>query len=172
MAEHPILFSGPMVRAILEGRKTQTRRGIRNPGRLDGLMLPGEAAQWCPYGHPGDLLWVRETFAKRYADAERDPADGIVYRVDGGCVIEPRWTPAIHMPRWASRITLRITDVQVQRLQEITESDAAAEGCCTTWDDYPKQNREAFAELWDKINGKRAPWASNPWIWAISFERV
>jgi hypothetical protein len=170
VSEHPILFSGPMVRAILEGRKTQTRRVQR---------MPGSFPSGCPYGQPGDLLWVRETFAKRYADAERDPTDGIMYRADGGCVIEPRWTPAIHMPRWASRLTLRITDVRVQRVQDINEEDVWSEGvicrCDVGQSEYDQcglSPAEHFAKLWDSINAKRGySWESNPFCWAISFER-
>jgi hypothetical protein len=130
----------------------------------------------CPYGQPGELLWIRETFAKRYADAERDPSDGIMYRADGGCIIEPRWTPGIHMPRWATRLSIRITGVRVQRLQEITNADIQAEG---TPDLHPlgglhgAQWRERFRSLWDSINAKRGySWEGNPWVWAISFERV
>jgi hypothetical protein len=191
-----------MVRAILENRKTQTRRVVKpqpeyHEGTIGaeyfGWKHPGENGKTyinkkppaCPYGQPGDLLWVRETFAKRYTDAERDFfADSIMYRADGGCIIEPRWTPAIHMPRWASRLTLRITDVRVQRVNEITEEDAKAEGIefsggyylggihavKGTLQCWPTA-REAFTHVWDSINAKRGySWESNPWVWAITFE--
>lgn len=205
MKEHPILFSGPMVRAILEGKKTQTRRVIHKPERLDGLMLKGEAAQWCPYGRPGDLLWVREAWKVQptpgctfgdammgrklsvfYGDETRKDFKGGAVNASG-CHIDFSaldyspdrygiWRPSIYMPRWASRLTLRITDVRVQRVQEITYGDVAAEG--VDWastrigSDNGSPARDAFAHLWDKLNGKRAPWSSNPWVWAISFERV
>jgi hypothetical protein len=147
-------------------------------------MQPGEeifGAHWddgeygcrCPYGAPGDLLWVRETWAGH--------ASGVDYAADFAAVSRPQagpWRPSIHMPRWASRITLRITDIRVERLQDISEDDARAEGAepCTSTG-WHGQNivvmtaRELFAELWNKINGPGA-WNENPWVWAISFERV
>ena len=158
--ERPILFNGPMVRAILEGCKTQTRREIKNNPLLNAgftdefILLPGNASAFvCPFGVVGDRLWVKETF-------EDD---------EGG------WRPSIFMPRWASRITLEITDVRVQRLQEITEEDARAEGY------HPKINdslpdwtaKESFKILWDSLNAKRGlDWDKNPWVWALSFKRV
>jgi hypothetical protein len=195
MKEHPILFSGPMVRAILEGRKTQTRRVVKPQfGQLWGcgvkhgddcfsvhVNIPTSDGGWkwirCPYGKVGDLLWVRETFAKRYIDADRDPPDGINYRADGGCAIEPRWTPSIHMPRWASRLTLRIIEIRVQRIQDIGYDDAEREGIKSDdWKgSYPwvaQLYRDRFHELWDSINVKRAPWSSNLWVWVLTFERV
>ena len=201
----PILFSGPMVRAILDGRKSQTRRVMKPQPEYHEGTIGAEYFGWrhcgdggkvyinttppaCPYGQPGELLWIRETFAKRYADAERDPSDGIMYRADGGCIIEPRWTPGIHMPRWASRLTLRITDVRVQRVQEITPEDAISEGtrcwvCNGRVDGSSEEDCTcfhtkgaavpSFEVLWDSINAKRGySWESNPWVWAISFERV
>ncbi len=169
MAERGILFSAPMVRALLSGAKTQTRR----------------LTHWrpqCPYGFPGDRLWVRETWAHDADSLEdlRAMVEDIVggsdcgpyYRADG--VHENsglRWRPSIHMPRWCSRITLEITDVRVQQLQDITEDDARAEGVTPE----PGKNHGhvgAFCDLWESINGKRSTWASNPWVWAISFRRV
>jgi hypothetical protein len=209
MKERPILFSAPMVRAILAGRKTQTRRLIRNPGRLDGLMLAGEEANWSPYGGPGDRLWVKENW--RYADWTDDGMPYIEYAADNarrlvedvpedwadrveavwarlsepenygidGKAADRKWRPSIFMPRWASRITLEVTEVRVQRLQEISEKDAEAEGADLTRAEeegvlgYAEVGpREMFAALWDDINGKRAPWSSNPWVWAITFRRV
>jgi hypothetical protein len=186
VSERPILFSGTMVRAILDGRKTQTRRVITrvvwaNPTYDAQTFMDinpvhrANPSGLCPYGDPGDTLWVRETFAKRYADAQRDPADGIIYRADGGLAVEPRWTPAIHMPRWASRLTLRITAVRVQRVQDITAEDAHAEGILRgpTFGDRDIFDRALFAKLWDSINAKRGySWDSNPWVWALTFERV
>ena len=148
MRELPILFSGPLVRAILDGTKTQTRRVIKAPGPWDvwegrdmdpwPLRGPGQGARVpCPYGFPGDRLWVRETCSLMTIE----PVAGAVSRslsteearqrtrfaADG---TEPygRWTPAIHMPRWASRLTLEVTGVRVERLNDISEADARAEG--------------------------------------------
>lgn len=145
VVEHPVLFSGEMVRAILEGRKTQTRRVVKPQPELnqrlgllwkghyygirtDGLPYLKTFVQECPYGVPGDRLWVRETWA-RVSDGEKY---GVCYRVDGEDQIDgeagERWRPSIFMPRQASRITLEITGVRVQRVQEISEEDAIAEG--------------------------------------------
>lgn len=190
MKERPILFSAPMVRAILAGTKTQTRRVVRGPieylgpsgGQDDlsswGWFFDGEEQHGymvlargmnerfdngcisipCPYGVPGDRLWVRETW--------RGEGPGSVkYRADGDDVGSLKWRPSIFMPRWASRIDLEVTEVRVQRVQEITREDAIAEGV-TTHDVF------GFMRLWDSINGKRAPWASYPWVWALTFKRV
>lgn len=200
MKERPILFSAPMVRALLDGSKAQTRRVVKCPykpwkGRVydapwtvvrhsgggwratqhreDGSIIDeiGEAGFPCPYGVPGDRLWVRETFG---------PCDGwLCYRATEGekCVPDGgKWRPSIHMPRWASRITLTVTDVRVERLQDISEADAIAEGCLDT-DGSPTQElsgtaRGAYAVLWDDLNAERAPWATNPWVWVISFAPV
>ncbi|MCP4902985.1 MAG: hypothetical protein GY906_38975 [bacterium] len=219
--ERPILFSGPMVRAILEGRKTQTRRVIKNPEKLEGLMQDGEAAEWCPYGKLGDHLWVREAFgtvddATHQAWLTADPGgaddyecnpcakDGpngerwiVDYRADNPQrpmdkphpktgKVSRRWRPSIHMPRWASRITLEITDVRVERVQEISENDAVAEGIQKRgryWDGGPHPvkggpkcfplPRAAFKDLWDSINAKRGyGWHTNPWVWVIEFRRA
>lgn len=227
MSERPILFSSEMVRAILDGRKTQTRR--KAPIReLKILQHPGDMLTWSvsflkaikgtltshsggrfsdlqarsiiasrfnPYGKPGDLLWVRETWGRTtnvndsplWPGRAHIPMDGgevVIFAADGhwqwcdgdGFATErSMWRPSIHMPRWASRITLRITDVRVERLQDIREDDARAEGCdpvihedgaidCGT-------RKTTFARLWNRINGCGA-WEANPWVWAISFERV
>lgn len=199
MSEHPILFSGPMVRAILDGRKTQTRRVVRrtDAGRVKTAGSPSnwhledpDAVKACPYGSRGDTLWVRETF-------QLDPARKLptCYRARGcTCGFEHAWRPAIFMPRVCSRLSLRIADVRVQRLQEISEEDAIAEGipripdtelvchCGSelaghSWGDGHfftpmPEHRHEFSKAWDTINGKRAPWASNQWVWAVSFERL
>ena len=193
MSERPILFSGPMVRAILEGRKTQTRRVAYIPPnaiipetQIDDLSTwlywmeeDDEAALYilwaarCPYGKAGDHLWVRETWCYRNGHMIASK-ECIQYKAEGfDPIYDSRWHPSIHMPRWASRLTLRITDVRVQRLQEITEDDAKAEGFREI-DTMGCQGyaRDFFQETWDKINGKRAPWARNPWVWALTFERV
>jgi hypothetical protein len=208
--ERPVIFSGPMVKAILDGRKTQTRRIVKPQPRADhGLQSMwgtspdgfafGEKWLWrevgadypddssddrrCPYGVPGDRLWVRETLRGgseslwRYdaddALVDANP-DGDRYRINWRKPYDQRW-PAIHMPRWASRITLEVTDVRVERLQAITEEDARAEGCWideATYGPCDDSARDVFGDLWDQINRKRAPWSSNPWVWRVAFRRI
>ena len=197
--ERPILFSGPMVRAILEGRKTQTRRVIRNPGRLDGLMLAGEEPDWCPYGGKGDRLWVRETwqeFDRRetmlsvgygFHPTGDVMEAGVGYRADidecgqvpvAGVRRTPKgpWRPSIFMPRWASRITLEVEAVRVERLHDISEGDAKAEGVACAASDavchMGSRYRHGFRHGWDTINGKRGSWESNPRVWVVTFKRV
>ncbi len=203
MAERPILFSGSMVRAILEGKKTQTRRVVRGdvedvgpPGwyarrRLvhrptcqsahcesvdDGELACGGwdcdrsgSATRSPYGRAMDLLWVKETFAPRCADAERFGTEEIIYRADGGLLSEPRWKPSIFMPRWASRITLEVAGVRVERLQDISEEDAEAEGCASGLESVSARWR--YEALWSEINGDDS-WNTNPWVWVVEFERT
>ena len=170
--ERPILFSGAMVRAILEGRKTQTRRVVKptsGPHSIEKTI-----------GRPGDLLWVRETWGIHDADPAR-----AWFRADPGvedCVAKStagwKWRPSIHMPRWASRITLRLTDVRVERVQEISADDAIAEGIDRpgTMNPYIDGNamvRAVFRNLWDSINAKRGyGWDVNPWVWVLVFEPV
>lgn len=189
MAERPILFSAPMVRAILEGRKTQTRRvldvermqnrrGTRDcdgwhPGDVedpDWRRLAGE--HWSPYGSHGDLIWVRETWQHENGSCD-DHRCGqpthIYYLATETYPESMRWRPSIFMPRWASRISLRVVSVRVERLQDISESDAQAEGIGSPVTRDCK--RPKFEKLWDTINAKRAPWSSNPWVWVIEFER-
>lgn len=204
MKERPILFSGPMVRAILEHRKTQTRRVVKpRPHSATNAMADGDwwphrgrsynlghksksfakdVGALCPCGTPGDRLWVRETWA--CLDPERRTP--VLYRASESPLREYVWRPSIHMPRWASRITLDVTDVRVERLQDITEEDAKAEGVEQTSDGWwrlpdearlPGENdcashpRAAFSALWESINGKGS-WAANPWVWVISFNRI
>jgi hypothetical protein len=254
--ERPILFSAPMVRAILDGRKTQTRRAVKTLGAdsFDAIHNanmggPGGGQWWdgwwhgtskinrfrCPYGVPGDVLWVRETFwaeGREWGWGETTWEDIAYAAIDGGegegrcrnrdwlpsanvgewfetedgrrvhfgppnstpyfsdtqeCIThlydpderggEPLRLraksgsmPSIHMPRWASRISLRITDVRVERLNDISASDALAEGMtfpeAMQWGNDPQ---DAFAELWRRINGE-ASWDANPWVWVISFQ--
>ena len=229
MKERPILFSAPMVRAILDGRKTMTRRVVKHqpPSYCPYLTRCGGDFRWgwsdgstvdfawhprgngadmdsmwmrSRYGVPGDRLWVRETFrayqmgveaAKGgingyathvgYTDGSESKChNGIVWPnriVDNDIPAEGFSMPSIFMPRWASRITLEITDVRVQQLQEISEADARDEGAGATtplheeWDGDPDQYRKRFRELWDSINGKTHPWANNDWVWVIEFRR-
>lgn len=227
--ERPILFSAPMVRALLAGKKTQTRRVVKaqpfgvievasgnhlldyrhSYSQEDGLITVADMAKRCPYGQPGDRLWVRETWrvgawdypahdrsnhhwiavdyqADNYArkewlccrDSDRlikqsiEDAQRVGIRPDanGRFSWEPgqspsRWRPSIHMPRWASRILLEVTAVRVEQLQDISHSDAMAEGMA--WDDAVYD----YSRLWEQINGA-ASWAANPLVWVMEFRRV
>jgi hypothetical protein len=200
MKEKPILFSGPMVNAILAGRKTQTRRivkpqpsaGVREtPFHRSGIEDGhGYQIKW-PY-ELGMKLWVRESWGLY----DSSPSDGpdratIFYRATDGDKHEMRyqlWRPSIFMPRWASRIQLEVTGVSIERLQAITPENAIAEGLsmtkatiggkkrkvygCPMWEDwqYRQSPVDAFQTLWDEINGKRACWEINPFVWAIEFK--
>ena len=229
MTERPILFSGAMVRALLDGTKTQTRRVVKvqppaathsvstwhhpdderkgphfwswgpDPQNAGLDYIQPDWAHPCPYGQAGDHLWVRETFALE-AQVETDQ---LPPHKDGRPVLSSddpdmpgwtqchyratdkapelayidhdgphcRWKPAIHMPRWASRITLEVTGVRVERLQSISRGDAMAEGCpFANMADGPDP-RKWYAELWDQINGPGA-WDLNPWVWIVEFRRV
>lgn len=217
MKDHSILYNSPMVRAILSGQKTQTRRVV-NPqpkngwqietppvfgritsphskrGKFGVFIRRGVGTDFpeidlipCPYGQPGDRLWVRETWAKNEGSA-----GGFCYRADhsGACAYEAhdlakglvthkvsKWKPSIHMPRAASRITLEITGVRVEKLKDIAEEDARAEGCkaaCPTMDESYAPiytYREGYAQLWESINGAGS-WEANPWVWTIDFRRI
>lgn len=188
-ASRPILFSAPMVRAILAGTKTQTRRVVK-PSKdpdFDCQMAPSEIAgdehadRLCPHGKPGDRLWVRETWAAPHSEDGRPPHAiqcdqmRIHYAASdgrGGLL----WRPSIHMPRWASRITLEITSVRVKRLQSISAADAIAEGLSQTeggaWLPGPCDHPEwAYHQLWNQINGAGS-WEKNPWVWVVEFKRV
>lgn len=199
--ERPILFSGPLVRAILDGRKTVTRRIVRADLSAfvgdeddDGVPLVPHPKTGClaritpPYGTQGDRLWVRETWGPNETEGW-----GWIYRADwpagtsaeiAGC-IDKRWHPAIHMPRRASRIALEVTSVRVERLQEIADNDIRAEGVVFDgkwWlgaehdaKGTPKLfplARQAWESRWDSINGDRASWDRNPWVWRIEFRRL
>lgn len=197
MKERPILFSGPMVRAILDGSKTQTRRVIKCDKIKNCIVHQcggkSEAVlKLCPHGHPGDRLWVRETWrcrgGREYEYQRHQPS--VMYRADAApeSYVCDDWRPSIHMPRWASRITLEIESVRVERVQEISEEDAKSEGtpddalvhyyCEEGNDDDPIGNhrcnwRYGFSRLWDSINLKRGfGWEVNPWVWVITFRRV
>ncbi len=182
MKERGILMIAPMVRALLAGTKTQTRRvcgGQRELSNEHDFQLDR-----CPYGQPGDRLWVRET--------HMDLGACVLYRADSSAEPEraavapsQRWTPSIHMPRHLSRITLEITAVRVERLQAISEADAIAEGIHRrldglwsggAWKHLRRPNCfsdpcNAFCDLWASINGPGS-WDSNPWVWVIEFRRV
>lgn len=211
--ERPILFSSPMVKAILDGTKLQTRRVMKvqpktSDSRLAFSMSSTERDQigkfrWiqiqndipveststdyfaCPYGRKGERLWVRETFAEFAGILDKNP---YVYRADGTFDTPAKehlegnkWRPSIFMPREASRITLEITNVRVERLQDISEEDAEAEGLldedhslcekyglASSWTSC----RDLFQRLWEEINGKKHPWSSNPWVWVVEFRKI
>jgi len=214
MRELPIIFSAPMVRAILDNRKSQTRRVVKpQPASYslsNGQWYPPDGGKRCfhyannhhlrislpkdfsPYGQPGDLLWVRESIRAVELDAG---LDCIEYQADKKTVAIPNtpeaadqwWSlyhhrgkegavvPSIFMPKWATRIWLEVTNIRVERLQEISEEDAKAEGAplgeCT---DDPPCYAQGFIDLWNSINGKKpgCSWEDNPWVWAIEFRRV
>lgn len=214
MKERPILFSGPMVRAILDGRKTQTRRIMKPQPTYDGFWWShkgyscGGEKQFrdglplfagCPYGAVGDRLWVREAccsdgWSVHYL-ADNDHREFGETRYDDVIKLHhysggfSRQVPSIHMPRWASRITLEITGVRVERLNEISESDAIAEGIESKPQPYGKEldwkyygwleklNQwstcpiRSYESLWNSINGPES-WAANPWVWAVEFKRI
>jgi len=238
MKEHPILFSGPMVRAILEGRKTQTRRVIKFPRENSLRSQHADHASFqtvypaplggfifwdwktsqefsdrayasrddgirCPYGQPGDRLWVRETWRTEELESG---LDGVRYKADNafrpientieasdawgdastnkhGVRYGSAWRPSIFMPHWASRLTLEVVSVRVERVQDISEQDAQAEGAQhitpsailsapMPWERrYEPGYRLGFEKLWNSINeGRGFGWHVNPWVWAVEFK--
>jgi hypothetical protein len=205
MKERPILFSTPMVQAILEGRKTMTRRIVKPQPDARGLRttnVPWE--DWrgrevkCPYGELGDRLWLKETTCCVMLDHAPDLLQGMDSQTAYKASVHEdwieyakekygyKWTPSIYMPRSASRITLEITDVRVERLQDISEKDAKSEGAKDSisideMKELSKLNWEiktpfsghqfGFLSIWCKINGVES-WEQNPWVWVISFKQV
>ncbi|OUE60126.1 hypothetical protein AZ012_004419 [Citrobacter amalonaticus] len=191
-----MIFNGEMIRAILDGGKTQTRRPVKVPHidkdamcELSGNELAGEllAGNYrnSPHGKPGDRIWVRETWARYNIDQD---SHDMAYRATppADWPEEGRWRPSIHMPRWASRLTLEITGVRVERLNGISETDAEAEGidmealfdAQDCYDCIADQNMTgrptatgAFKYLWESIYGEES-WKSNPWVWVIEFKVV
>jgi hypothetical protein len=222
MNEKPILFSAPMVRAILEGRKTQTRRAM-NPqpsdefhphvGRYHRTMIDGRSGEAypseeqyfgvsderedyvCKFGEPSDRLWVKETFRAEELDidsfAGTAGTDGIRFAADGKfqaienteaaaekwCAAyangkwQDHWRPSIFMPRWASRITLEIVSVRVERLQDISIEDAIAEGYPADAEANGVSPMEWYCAVWSAINGLES-WEKNPWVWVIEFKKI
>jgi len=193
MKERPILFSGPMVKAILEGRKTQTRRVMKPQPELiedpwpllkykgSKMRFEQVTQEHCPHGRRGDRLWVREAWSHDAPSLEecekaleekewRQLVYGPYYRATEIAPETLKWKPSIHMPRWASRIDLMIKDVRVERLCDISEDDAMVEGVKIS-KDIVFPYAYSFAELWDKINGE-GEWNKNPWVWVVEFERI
>lgn len=193
MKERPILFSGQMVRAILAGRKTQTRRVVKPyEPRLSNKAVPDDVVvtyapkggggglthRGCPYGAVGDRLWVRENFRIEQT-AERET---VYYMADEEWHKGAGWKPSIHMPRSLCRIELEITAVRIEPLHNITSKDARAEGVTDDMSYVPVgftspnppltiDPREGFARLWRKINGDRS-WQDNPFVWVVEFKVV
>jgi hypothetical protein len=229
--ERPIIFSGPMVQAILEGRKTQTRRVVKHAGDFLGGGGKANREEWddpnrwgwedpenpshfivlgrnpeqgdvpvrCPYGVPGDRLWVREAhwrngYVSRWCGSEPDEPEWVTNQPIVGQEralrnLYVRFTdpgdpnhwwkrPGMFLPRWACRLDLEITGVRVERLQEISIEDVLAEGIPAV-EDGPHANQywreetgAKFVSSWDRINGKRHPWSANPWVWVVEFRRL
>lgn len=214
MRARPILFSAPMVRALIEGRKTQTRRVVSEKN-----LLGGPPEKWllkqCPYGKPGDLLWVRETYAlentleyhgevekpkdRPFKDCEEfwviphyraTEPDAMILEPDESTndFIKTKWRPAIHMPLWASRLTLQIKNIRIERLQDISVKDVIEEGIrfkkvkdkifyeLFGWVDEIGEPvyaceyaRETYRDIWESLHGKTS-WKENPWVWVIEFD--
>jgi hypothetical protein len=226
MKERPIIFSAPMVRAILAGTKTQTRRVVKpqppeilpayapkvywpardrhmthgdpdgaaylqfeRPGDYDGAhVMRGGFGFRCPYGQLGDRLWVREAWKAHttfdHLPPREIPQSHVWYMADEGYKAESRYRQGMFMPRWVSRITLEVTAIRVERLQDISEADAQAEGVTPKWEPGCsgrlmealggfsfRPAGSAYAELWEQINGPGS-WDANPWVWVVEFRRV
>lgn len=206
MKERPVIFNSEMVRAILDGRKTQTRRTIANVGSdnciplqkptktKDGIythVMDAPGHDLCPFGRVGDRLWVREAYQgplfnfdqmETYLEdtSKFERPEFCEYRAEGGKTPEYYdaddnlrygWKPSIHMPRWASRITLEITAVRVERLNDISDGDAISEGCSTADMKSGDCVADVFARLWSSIYGAES-WRANPWVWVIEFKQV
>ena len=182
MKETGLMFKAPLVRAILEGRKTQTRRiakPVRHPD-LGNVYSPGALTREhepqhvinraCPYGQPGDRIYVRETFSQHPEWGQLAfRADGEEFEDADGWLWEPKWQPSSHMPKDIARIWLEITGVRVERLQDISTEDCISEGLNTTLREYDAEVnlRDQFQELWESTGGD---WDANPWVWVIDFK--
>lgn len=183
MKERPIIFSTAMVQAILSGHKTMTRRVIKQqPVWVGDPSVPFKTQDAdpkgiidCPYGKPGDLLWVRETWRKTEPH-EYDAPVQIEYKAGHDHACELTWKPSIHMPKKYARIWLKVTGVRVERLQDISNADEISEGypgCNIYGQHIPWSPHGWFMSLWDSINIQRGyGWDKNPWVWVIEFERV
>lgn len=206
MSDRPIIFSAPMVRALLAGTKVQTRLVVKPQPEShqhtahhigDGdwqfvsdinQLSDSVSTLRCPYGQPGDRLWVREAFAVQpdlwHASHGPQPLHYLADVSDRRQIEDYTGKPSIHMPRWASRITLEVTGVRVERLQDISEGDCIAEGCAQNHNGYflggphavsgLKQMataKKAYCDLWKSIKGPGS-WDANPWVWVVEFKRV
>ena len=201
MRERPIPFSAPMVRAILSGAKVQTRRVVKPQPRIlagellcwkDDALTDCQMAARSPYGQPGDRLWVREAWRTSPLFDDKPPRElpdfaPLRYEADEalrgawagyGYGHQGKYRPPMFMPRWASRINLEVTVVRVERLQNISEADAAAEGveewarvACAAGNPYGLTSDGYVELLWSEING-RASWDANPWVWCVEFKRA
>ncbi len=227
MSEHPILFTGASVRAILDGSKTQTRRVVKAPDWWEGHLhhagvydvepphtkrgyhdilcaRSGSPQKTCPYGEPGEAMWVRETWRVEAAARGGTERSGYRYQVAAGYRAASRytetcipfgtategqwrqachyydkpggWCPSIFMPKWACRLRLTVEGVRVERVQDISEEDAHAEGCSGGALIYPEErvtyHRGAFKRLWNSINAKRGySFEATPWVWAVTFRK-
>ena len=195
----PIIFTGESIPQILAGQKTQTRRVVKyisalgypdfwchKHDRAQFREAVGDYRRFCPYGVPGDTLYVKETLHQEFSTSDADTPNGClaVYSADGTVVMrdgrpaEYTWQnptlPSIFCPRWASRISLEVTDVRVQRIQDISEEDAKAEGVGepAEYPYWPQDKfRLAYQERWDSLNAKRGHgWDANDWVWAVTFK--
>lgn len=205
MTERGMIFNAEMVRALLDGRKTQTRRIMKVQPVLNGNFYEVFGSAWskgmtsipavpghslstrCPFGAVGDRIWVREGFFPAPLEMQSEPPrktmwniayrDGMQMEKLAPAEYNPtiynyeRWTPSIHMPRWASRILLEITGVRVERLKSISDRDALREGCSTADMKSGDCVADVFARLWASIYGSDS-WNANPWVWVIEFKRV
>lgn len=185
--ERPILFSAPMVRAILAGTKTQTRRVVKpqpnvvhaiyNDASIHTNLISrsGDQRIHCPYGKPDDRLWVRETFFDtapfKSAPIFLGRGERFAYRADDEFIGCHKWKPSIHMPRRACRILLEVTAVRVEQLHDISDRDALAEGVDRTNTSIPGYAIERYRRLWESINGASS-WGANPWVWVVEFRRA
>lgn len=171
--DRPIFFDTVSVRTILAGLKTQTRRAFSLSQSRPDVLTESSLKGWHPQYQRGDVLWIREAWGIGIQSA-----GGIIYKADYIDKQAPlaegqRWRPSLRMPRNAARIFLRVTDVRVERLQDISESDAIAEGLENAAAYTPKENIERFAAFWDSFSAKRGyGWDTNPWVWAYTFELV
>lgn len=192
MKERPILFSTPMVQAILEGRKSQTRRVIKYQPPIDtyrivqfdhevfmsaypnGALRPFHYQIKNRFGHKGDILWVRETFLETYSIDDKTHYE---YKADYSDIManDVCWKPSIFMPKAACRIKLEVTDVRVEKVQDISEADAKAEGVLLTMNQHKgfiyENYHSAYVDIWESINGKGS-WEKNSWVWVIKFKTL
>lgn len=185
----PILFNSEMVRAILDGRKTVTRRVVKPQpigdmhhvadGTAHGYWMDGNCQPFRPFYRPGDILYVRETWGYRTIDTPGGPSAQRLYKADypDSLILNVKWHPSIHMPKEAARIFLRVKNARVTRLLDITEEQAEQEGLFRGWKMTERSSaatsaRQAFMWIWDSTAPSDYGWADNPWVWVIDFDRI